>query len=132
MNEDDSRRLAKRREAIAHVKRTLEYIENIEALINDNCFEDDGLRTRPRTPDPEDLSISKRRYEAAIQTWRADLRALTPPTRYTDVCYAFRRLGIPVQFTRNGPFWLFADGTDMLLPFDLTIIHHDDKVLKLG
>ena len=69
-------------------------------------------------------------YEAAIQTWRADLRALTPPTRYTDVClvYAFRRLGIPVQFTRNGPFWLFKDGSDMLLPFDLTIIHHDDKV----
>ena len=33
-------------------------------------------------------SISKRMYEAAIQTLRADLRALTPPTRYTDVCNA--------------------------------------------
>ena len=30
---------------------------------------------------------------------------------------ALRSVGVPVPYTRDGPFWALADGNDMLRPF---------------
>ena len=61
--EDRTRRLRKRRAAVDAIKSKPEYTE-IET------------EARPLTPDPEDLTLSKRDWETAVQVWRNDLKAL--------------------------------------------------------
>lgn len=69
--EDRQRRLAKRGEGVASVKRKPEY----QNLLN---LEARGvvLLDRPRTPDPTDENLSKRAWEASMQHWREGLRRL--------------------------------------------------------
>ena len=61
-SDDNERRLRHRAAAVAAVKRlTPEYTL---------------ARARATTPDPTDLSISKRRWEASVQEWRDALRTV--------------------------------------------------------
>ena len=62
---DEERRHAKRRLCIWGVKNTEPYttvVANVSPVY------------RPRTPDPEDVSISKRTWEKACQQWRRRLK----------------------------------------------------------
>ena len=59
--EDTARRILKRKNAVDAIKQQPEYAE-CDPLV------------RPRTPDPEDLTLSKRDWEKMVQRWRADLR----------------------------------------------------------
>ena len=54
------RRLQKRAAAVDRIRQTTEYI---------------SAQVRPATPDPTDLSMSKRTWERSIQRWRAELRS---------------------------------------------------------
>ena len=63
LSANDERRLRKRAAAVAAVKR----------LTPSYTFKRAG---RPSTPDPSDLSISKRRWEASVQKWRRELRTV--------------------------------------------------------
>ena len=50
--------------AVAAVKRSPEYVD---AFINDSLVGEDVPQARPSPPDPNDLTLSKRSWEAAIQ-----------------------------------------------------------------
>ena len=63
LSASDERRLRKRAAAVAAVKR----------LTPSYTFKRAG---RPSTPDPSDLSISKRRWEASVEKWRRELRTV--------------------------------------------------------
>ena len=54
------RRLRKRTAAVEHIRRTKEY---------------SSATTRPPTPDPTDMRVSKRAWEKSMQYWRSELRA---------------------------------------------------------
>ena len=68
----EERRRRHRRETVAAIKRHKDYVS--AALLNPEIDDEQGAR--PITPDPEDLSISKRSWEAAVIEWRRQLRAL--------------------------------------------------------
>ena len=63
LSANDERRLRKRAAGVAAVKR----------LTPSYTFKRAG---RPSTPDPGDLSISKRKWEASVQKWRRELRTV--------------------------------------------------------
>ena len=65
--EDLARRLRKRLNAIEAIKRTPEY--------KDAYVYDGG--SLPTTPDPTDLTITKRGWESSVIKWRAMLRRLS-------------------------------------------------------
>lgn len=61
------RRTRKRCNAVAHVKKTPDYIEVMSR----------GLLVQ--VPDPFDRSVSKRQWERSVQVWRNTLRDLARP-----------------------------------------------------
>ena len=64
-----------RRNSVAAIKATPEYkIKELVVAIGPDELPD--VQLPPQTPDPTDLSISKRKWEASIQRWRSDLRDL--------------------------------------------------------
>ena len=65
-HEDAERRLQHREEAIRAVKRALEYRQAHRRRV----------ANAPRTPDPTDTTISKRKWELGVQQWRQRLREL--------------------------------------------------------
>ena len=65
-SQDLARRLQKRLSAVVAIKRTPEY--------SDAYVYDGG--SLPTTPDPTDLTISKRSWERSVQDWRRLLRRL--------------------------------------------------------
>ena len=62
------RRLRKRFCAFAHILRTPEY------HIAYGLWIEGQVATMPPEPDPADLTVSKRAWEASIQAWRHELR----------------------------------------------------------
>lgn len=66
---DWPRKLAKRREAVAAVKRTPEYKEARSHGLRDASNVD-----LPLTPDPTDKTLSKRKWEDGVQAWRRNLK----------------------------------------------------------
>merc|ERR1712232_1091159 len=76
--EDWERRLAKRRNAVASTKATPEYAEFASMRVRGErpAPEDDDASAppSPRTPEPEDRTVSKRRWEELVRTWRSGLR----------------------------------------------------------
>ena len=70
VRQDLERRLRKRLEAVAAIKRTPEYND---AYVYGN---EGGDFPFPSTPDPTDLTISKRTWEKSVMQWRASLRLL--------------------------------------------------------
>eukprot|EP00411_Alexandrium_monilatum_P126254 CAMPEP_0175634730 /NCGR_PEP_ID=MMETSP0097-20121207/1328_1 /TAXON_ID=311494 /ORGANISM="Alexandrium monilatum, Strain CCMP3105" /LENGTH=290 /DNA_ID=CAMNT_0016940349 /DNA_START=16 /DNA_END=885 /DNA_ORIENTATION=+ len=73
--EDWARRLQKRRTAIAAIKRMPEYSACAEARLGGALAEGEV----PLTPEPDDCTVSKRQWEAAVMQWRALLKRLAPP-----------------------------------------------------
>lgn len=68
--EDDwPRRVAKRMEGVAAIKRTPEYTQARAQGLRDASNVD-----FPLTPDPTDVTMSKRTWESKVQSWRQDLR----------------------------------------------------------
>lgn len=69
--EDWHRRNEKRHKAVAAIKMTPEY----QSVMKKRMLEmPGGVVAAPRTPDPNDSSLSKRRWEADIMQWRSSLR----------------------------------------------------------
>lgn len=66
---DHERRLRKRTTGVNAIKRTPEYVQATES-----CWLRGGNPPRPQTPDPTNLKISKRCWEASMQKWRRDLK----------------------------------------------------------
>ena len=81
---------------------------------------------RPRTPNPDDQSVSKRFWESKVMRWRRELKKCSAKdmATYKDVCLvtALRTLGAPVEYERGGPFRAMTDGNPMLLPFRLRLV----------
>mmetsp|Transcript_135794 Transcript_135794/g.378442 ORF Transcript_135794/g.378442 Transcript_135794/m.378442 type:complete len:323 (+) Transcript_135794:77-1045(+) len=69
------RRLQKRRAAIAAIKRMPEYLASVEGRSNGLVRAED----LPLTPEPDDCTVSKRQWEAAVMRWRSLLRHLALP-----------------------------------------------------
>ena len=67
---DDTRRLRKRMNGYRAVLSTSEYASVRRA------YEEGQILRMPPEPDPRDLTIPKRKWEAAIQQWRRSLRTL--------------------------------------------------------
>ena len=67
LNEHDAdweRRLAKRGNAVEFIKTQPDYLINLESS------------GRPKTPDVEGRSVSKRRWEASVMRWRRELHVM--------------------------------------------------------
>lgn len=73
-------RHAKRRNMIAVVKATSEYEAFWVSQPSTDSSAFEGCVPAPTTPDPMDRNISKRHWDAALKTWRKDLRAWRPAT----------------------------------------------------
>jgi hypothetical protein len=76
--EDWVRRLQKRRNAVASTKLTPEYLEFASMRARGQrplqAESEDAALSSPRTPEPDDRTVSKRRWEELVRTWRAGLR----------------------------------------------------------
>ena len=64
----------------SHEEKTLRCLRKCRALIDaikraSEYTECDPL-ARPRTPDPENLTISKRVWEEQVQVWRVELKSM--------------------------------------------------------
>ena len=70
------RRIRKREAGVAFIRRSPAYI--LATIRN---------LPRPRTPDPTDMTLSKRAWERSVQIWRCALRELL-----ADIYEADRRL----------------------------------------
>ena len=68
METDEARRLRKRAEAVRAIKRSPEY-----TLAKEASRARGDSPPCPRTPDPTDLSRSKRQWEASMMRWRRAL-----------------------------------------------------------
>ena len=65
--EDVARRVKKRQDAVAYVQCSTTYAKAIQ-----NGYADvDRLQ-----PDPDDITISKRKWESSFRTWRMSLRTM--------------------------------------------------------
>ena len=64
------RRLRKRFRAFTHILRAPEYHTAYGLWI------EGYLATMPNEPDPADLTVSKRAWEASIQAWRNELQSI--------------------------------------------------------
>ena len=74
VSENALRRRVKRRLSVAMVKRSWEYL--FLALL------DPELDAVGSAPDPDDITISKRAWDLALQEWRLSLRALAASTAW--------------------------------------------------
>merc|ERR1712187_230780 len=68
--EDWKRRIEHRTAAVEYIKTTNQYQRF--AADREKGVEKD--KTRPKTPDPEDRTVSKRGWEKSVQRWRMDLQ----------------------------------------------------------
>mmetsp|Transcript_107588 Transcript_107588/g.286317 ORF Transcript_107588/g.286317 Transcript_107588/m.286317 type:complete len:282 (-) Transcript_107588:57-902(-) len=73
--EDWARRLQKRRASIAAIKRMPEYAAVAEVRLSSATRQEEV----PLTPEPDDSTVSKRQWEAAVMNWRALLKRLALP-----------------------------------------------------
>ena len=76
---DWCRRLESRVAHVKAVKRSPDYQNYLAAVDAQPEFVvrdlyDEGHLRRPRTPDPQDMTISKRMIERQVKTWRFDLK----------------------------------------------------------
>eukprot|EP00927_Polykrikos_kofoidii_P047662 TRINITY_DN41932_c0_g1_i1.p1 TRINITY_DN41932_c0_g1~~TRINITY_DN41932_c0_g1_i1.p1 ORF type:complete len:399 (+),score=79.17 TRINITY_DN41932_c0_g1_i1:99-1295(+) len=78
--EDWQRRAQKRRNAVAITKASPEYNAFLEVrgrgmdrVVHRTCSDTTFVPPAPQTPDPEDRSVSKRRWEEDVRRWRAGL-----------------------------------------------------------
>ena len=78
---DDDRRLRKRRTAIEAIKTSQDYIELL-ILMNIGKVDDNA---RPVTPDCRDLRIAKRAWESSVQEWRRKIRACVEASQPREV-----------------------------------------------
>ena len=67
------RRIRKREAGVAFIRRSPEYVL---ATVRD--------LPRPKTPDPTDMTLSKRAWERSVQLWRSALRGLLADETYDD------------------------------------------------
>ena len=53
---------------------------------------------------------------------------------FTNVCLinSLRRLGVPLEADRHGPFWALRDGNEFLLPHGLQLVHIASRPLPAG
>ena len=65
------RRESKRRGGVAAIKWSPDYLIAMERL--SECDGGNPAPSRPRTPDPTDRAVSKRRWELSVQVWRKEL-----------------------------------------------------------
>ena len=68
--EDWKRRIEHHTAAVDYIKTTSQYSRF--AADREKGVEKD--KTRPKTPDPEDRTVSKRDWEKSVQRWRMDLQ----------------------------------------------------------
>jgi len=71
--EDWARRQMKRRNAVASTKDSHEYKVYLETRLEDDLPEEPEI---PGTPDSEDRTVSKRKWEEEVRIWRAALKKL--------------------------------------------------------
>ena len=72
-----ARRLSKRQAAVQAIKRSPEYarLQELRMVGASEGNADEDLRPHG-TPDPTDLTVSKRKWEAQVQHWRRKLKEL--------------------------------------------------------
>jgi hypothetical protein len=122
-------RLVKRTTSVAAIKQTPEYLR-CRALELTH-----PIANRTMSPDPADRTISKRKWETRIITWRNGLRDeanLFGPTLNICLLMSLWNLGVPVPVCGDGPFFALLDGNALLIPFNLALEWSATKDVAVG
>eukprot|EP00973_Karenia_brevis_P090969 12405240-Karenia_brevis.AAC.1 len=117
------RRIAKRRIYVRHTKTLPAYVAARSAVTASFITEEQ----RPQTPDPEDVTITKRKWHHGDKTWRRALgkiwQSIMSEVNRTPakgcLCQTLRQLGYPVTEHDGAAAWALADGNKMLAPYGM-------------